>query len=751
MLLTQLWLIVLAAAGSARANPRAVVVPRTADFDTVLAGGRPWEASRLIAPMINDLSARTPRALYLAATAASRWGGWPEVRRMLDGQPWLDSLDHGRPRTLLARAALEEGDPVGALAHARAALPHADSAAAGELYVLIGRALERSGARDSAARAYLTAADRLPQLSDWLLVRAASLTDSSAVREGLYARLIETLPRTRIAWTEATALEHSGDLAGAADRYAGLGDPLRALSLRLGASPDSAGRVAIHRELVIRLDSAGSREAIALLDQHFPERPAAEALHLARAAVRSGLSSRALAAYDTAFTAGLGTPRDRFDYAVSLARAGRTTDAIAAFEGLRPVATPRPLLASAAYHRARLLVRGGGLDAGRSALLDLVGRYPADTVSATALYLLGDLATDDGADSLARAYFRRAAARFPAGRLASASHFRAAIIALVGGQPARAARELDAMVRREPAGMETPAARYWAGRAWAAAGDSTLASERWEAGAAADPPSYYADLSRRRLGRDGWIPTAAPDSFTAVGSVDSGVARAGVLARIGLTAEARLEYQRLVRQSSGSVEIMLATAAALRAEGLASQAISLARRAQQAGAPPDARLYRLLYPVVHQDALLAEAGERGLDPSFVAALIRQESNFDPAAVSSVGARGLMQLMPTVGARLAQALGYPVWDPVLLYQPDVSLQLGTAHLRELTGRYDQPVRILAAYNAGASRVERWSKKLGADDAEIFAERIPFTETRDYVRVIQRNQQLYRALYAWKTPG
>jgi soluble lytic murein transglycosylase-like protein len=99
----------------------------------------------------------------------------------------------------------------------------------------------------------------------------------------------------------------------------------------------------------------------------------------------------------------------------------------------------------------------------------------------------------------------------------------------------------------------------------------------------------------------------------------------------------------------------------------------------------------------------------------------------------------------VGERLARALNYPVWDPVLLYQPDVSIQLGAFHLRELVGRYDQRARILAAYNAGSPRVERWSKRIGVDDPEVFAEQISFVETRDYVRVIQRNEDIYRALY------
>jgi len=209
--------------------------------------------------------------------------------------------------------------------------------------------------------------------------------------------------------------------------------------------------------------------------------------------------------------------------------------------------------------------------------------------------------------------------------------------------------------------------------------------------------------------------------------------------------ESRWELDRLVRSFDTSSERLLVLANAFRSQGMAATAIQLARRALTLGALADARTYRLIYPVVHVEALLAEAREQGLDPNFVAALIRQESSFNPAATSPAGARGLAQVMPELGERLAKELKYPVWDPVLLYQPDVSIQLGAFHLRELFKQYAQRAHILAAYNAGSPRVERWSKRIGVTDPEVFAEQISFVETRDYVRVIQRNQEIYRALY------
>ena len=720
-----------------------------ANATTALERGRPWQASRLIAVLLADSAGRTPDALMLAATAASRWGGWREVTQLLRGQAWLDTAYDARGRRLLARAALEQGADSAALANALAIPVSAVDTVEGDRLVLLATALGRLGARDSAAGSYLRAAARLPTISGWLLIRAAAVTDDSARRAALYARVDDPLARERIAWTEAAAHRGTGDLRGAAERYLALGARATALRLRLAATTDSTRRAGVRRDLTAliaaRRSPAEVRDAIALLDSAFAPLTAAEQLEVGRAAGTAGSHTRAAEAFEAAFAAGLGTAEDRVAFGNTLTRLGRHTDAARQF-GL--VLAPRGLAAGAAYQRARAIVRSGDAPRGSLALTRVLRRYPRDTSAASsALFLLGDLASDDRADARARGYFREIVTRYPSSRFAPTAGFRAAMIALLSDRPALAAAEFDALARRYPRSDEAGAAVYWAGRAWDADGNNAAARERWELLAAGDPGSYYTGLAMSRLDRHPWAPPAAPDSFVTIPAADSAMGRAALLARFGLITESRWEYDRLVRQSDTSAERLLALANAFRREGLAAQSIQLARRALALGAPVDARTYRLLYPIVLEDALLAEAEEHGLDAGFVAALIRQESMFNPAATSPVGARGLMQVMPDLAGRLAQSLAYPVWDPVLLYQPDVSLQIGAFHLQELVGRYGQPVHVLAAYNAGASRVERWSQRIGVNDPEVFTERIPFAETRGYVRAIQRNQDIYRSLYAW----
>lgn len=715
-----------------------------------LARGRPWQATRLLAPWLQDSSHRTPAAVFLAARAASEWRGWREVLQLLSGESWVDSMHGGRGRVLLARAALEQRQDSAALRHASIAV--AGDSGSGERLLLLATALDRVGARDSAAEMYTRAAVRLPSISDWLVLRAAAVTDDSATRARLYDRISSQLARGRIPYADAAAQERTGDLAGAARRYAVAGERLTSLRLRLAMSPDSEPRAVVRGEIVNllagRIGSAAARDAIALLDSTFAPLTSAEELSVARTASDAGMAARSASGFARATAAGLATAEDRFTYGTVLTRLGRNAEAAKQF---RLVLRPHPKAPLAAYHAARALVRDGQLEPGRTALIAVTRQYPRDTVpAASAFFLRADLASDDRDDAEARRLHRVVASRYPSSRFAATSRFRAAMIALLDGDPRLAAEEFDQLAERYPTSEEALGATYWAGRAWAAAGDSAIARTRWQSLTSREPLSYYAALSAARLGDRPWVPPAAPDTFATDPVIDSAVATAALLAQLGLTAESRWELDRLARSSDTSSERLLALAYAFRSQGMASQAIQLARRALARGAPADARTYRLIYPVIYVDALMAEAAEHGLDPNLMAALIRQESNFNPAATSPAGARGLAQVMPELGERLARELAYPVWDPVLLYQPDVSIQLGAVHLRELFSRYDQRTHILAAYNAGASRVERWSKRIGVDDPEVFAERISFVETRDYVRIIQRNEDIYRALYGSAEP-
>jgi soluble lytic murein transglycosylase len=135
-----------------------------------------------------------------------------------------------------------------------------------------------------------------------------------------------------------------------------------------------------------------------------------------------------------------------------------------------------------------------------------------------------------------------------------------------------------------------------------------------------------------------------------------------------------------------------------------------------------------------------------LDPYLVASLIRQESEFNPLAVSRANAVGLMQLLPKTGKLVAHQESLKRYNPSELFTPTVNLQLGTRYFRGMVDKFGGSFEhALAAYNAGSDRVEDWMGQGPYRDSPEFVESIPFTETREYVQAIMRNANVYRQLY------
>lgn len=167
---------------------------------------------------------------------------------------------------------------------------------------------------------------------------------------------------------------------------------------------------------------------------------------------------------------------------------------------------------------------------------------------------------------------------------------------------------------------------------------------------------------------------------------------------------------------------------------------------------------RLLYPIAYQPSINSYASRLGLDPDLVYAIIRQESVFNPTARSSVGASGLMQLMPKTAALEAKRLSQDylsaekrrelqavAGSSTSLFNADTNVALGIHHVHRLLNKYKNPVLVLTSYNANPTATERWMNKLPTDDFLVFIERIPYNETRVYAKLVLRNYFYYKRWY------
>jgi soluble lytic murein transglycosylase len=151
--------------------------------------------------------------------------------------------------------------------------------------------------------------------------------------------------------------------------------------------------------------------------------------------------------------------------------------------------------------------------------------------------------------------------------------------------------------------------------------------------------------------------------------------------------------------------------------------------------------FSLRYLAPYRSELQAHIREHGLEEAWVYGLMRQESRFAIAAKSNTGAAGLMQIMPSTARWVANKLGFKSYRNALIHQLDTNLRIGTYYMKSVLSQSENsPVLASAAYNAGPVRALQWRGDLPLEGA-IYAETIPFEETRDYVKKVMSNTVYY----------
>lgn len=155
---------------------------------------------------------------------------------------------------------------------------------------------------------------------------------------------------------------------------------------------------------------------------------------------------------------------------------------------------------------------------------------------------------------------------------------------------------------------------------------------------------------------------------------------------------------------------------------------------------------KFVYPLEYDYMVRQYAYANGVRPSLVAAVVLAESKFNQEAASRRGASGLMQIMPETGEWIAEEMGLPGFSADKLSDVSMNLRMGTWYLAYLFREYDgNTILALSAYNAGRGQVDEWIKEYGWDKNFSEIEQIPFSETREYVKVVMQNEEQYKALY------
>jgi soluble lytic murein transglycosylase len=478
-------------------------------------------------------------------------------------------------------------------------------------------------------------------------------------------------------------------------------------------------------------------------------------LLVGRTYLRHGNLPRAIAGFLAYINAGAGTAADRerlrWELGRAQFRAGRYDDAERTLLGLtRRQADAAPSRAAEAlFYAARSQYRDGRITLARRTFMDVPARFPRTQAAAQALYLAADLDHDDGNLDRALQRFRAAIETGVDIDEVGLAYMRIGGINYQQRNFAAARSQFDAYRRRYPNGQRYVQAAYWSALASEQLGDTAAARARLEEVRRLDPFSYYGGRAADLLGQNFWDVPLKPDPVTShvqARDVSNAFIAVDLLLQLGWTEAAAQEIEHLQKRFTRATGSAYALAEALNDRGLASAGIGIGWNLFRTSGGWNARLLRLIYPFPFRDILIAEAQERGVNPFLAAGLIRQESMFNPNAVSGAGAIGLMQVMPATGRQLASRLGVRRFDEDILKHAEFNAHLGMTYLDDQLADFDGRLPlVLAAYNAGPHRVTRWQQFPESNDDQLFAERIPFAETRDYVKIVQNNARIYEALY------
>ncbi|TXG87764.1 MAG: lytic transglycosylase [Rhodocyclaceae bacterium] len=292
--------------------------------------------------------------------------------------------------------------------------------------------------------------------------------------------------------------------------------------------------------------------------------------------------------------------------------------------------------------------------------------------------------------------------------------------------------------RMPPALAALPEWTYWLGRAYKAGGQTTEADALFQK--ISGQPNFYGNLADDELDRPIRVPPKAAalsrDEVVAA-STNPGLKRALALIRVNMRVEGVREWNWTLRGMSDRE--LLAAAELAKRNDVFDRAIAAADRTK------NEHDYSLRYLSPFDDQVRPAAQKQSVDEAWVYGLMRQESRFITNAKSTVGASGLMQLMPATAKWVANKIGLANYSHSRVNDTETNLLLGTTYMRMVMESLDNhPVLASAAYNAGPGRARKWRADRPLEGA-IYAETIPFSETRDYVKKVMSNSVYYSALF------
>jgi soluble lytic murein transglycosylase len=429
----------------------------------------------------------------------------------------------------------------------------------------------------------------------------------------------------------------------------------------------------------------------------------------------------------------------------------------------------------------------GEWDKGIKTFQKILDSYPESEWADDALFLTGNIYREAGDLDEALTYYGRLAAEYPDSKFADSAIWWRAWTQYTAADYKKSEQTLQTLVTRYPRSFLANQARYWQGRAAEKQGDVSRAIAYYQRAVKKSPYTYYGYRAAERLASldlsDTVVkaPLPAEDIVLCDGSncpddplhlfdTDEGppvwtaetkkllaaepaFKKTLELMHVDMKKEAAGELWSLQdktpRRGRGTL-IGLSKAFFELGDYYRSYMLVVRKYDRYLESPKDTTpedVWRLVYPQAYWENIVAYAQKYRQDPYFIAAIIREESQFNAQALSPAGARGVMQVMPATGASVAKQIKLRGFDAQKLFDADTVINIGTFYISYLMKRFKgDPLYVAAAYNAGPEAVTSWIKRNGnAKDRDVFVESIPYSETRGYVKKVLRNYAEYKRIY------
>ncbi|MEO8678227.1 MAG: transglycosylase SLT domain-containing protein [Vicinamibacterales bacterium] len=382
-----------------------------------------------------------------------------------------------------------------------------------------------------------------------------------------------------------------------------------------------------------------------------------------------------------------------------------------------------------------------------------VDAHPASPWAEDALNGLASALIIDDKDDEADAVFREILDRFPTGRFAERAAWKSGWWAYRKGRFEDARQLFDRGAAAFPRSDYRPSWLYWSGKSAEQLGNREVAIARLKLTATDYHNSYYGRLALTQLSnqRGASVPsTVVRESTAPTGPAVPTAGRIQLLLATGLNREALGELQYAQRMWGDSPQLQATLALTERLLGNVRAGINAMKRAYPqylaaGGESLPTEILQVIFPVDYWPLLQKYAAARSLDPYLVAALVAQESNFDPAVKSGANAIGLMQVLPSTARSYARRLGIKPFSARRLTEAEVNVMIGTNIFYDTIKKFGGVHFALAAYNAGDSRVASWQRERPGLPQDEFIDDIPFPETQNYVKRILGTAEDYRKLY------